>query len=314
MTTSSSPPSWPSPRLTTLKPPAFLLGPGLFVVAACTVLGLARLPRLRRQRPRRPGEGDRARHARPDRLVAALGAATGVGLDRRDRRRRRRRGHRDRRRLRPDRRRACWAGRDGSSFRSWCSIMPLAVVSAADIDLRGGVGERTYRPAHRRRPAPRVQARRRPDGPRPAPDGPAGQTRAGQRPAGHRRGAAARPERHVRHDRRADRRRRRGHPRARRPGLRHQPRHRRSRVHAPACTSTPTSASATCRSTTRARLRVKRRPCRPHPDRRRPGDDRARHAAAARPHRVDRCPLRLHGPGGAGRDRRRPRRGGSFSE
>ena len=34
-------------------------------------------------------------------------------------------------------------------------IMPLAVVSAADIDLRGGVGERQFRPQTRRRPAAR---------------------------------------------------------------------------------------------------------------------------------------------------------------
>ena len=40
-------------------------------------------------------------------------------------------------------------------------VLPLAVVSAADIDLRGGVGERSLPADLRRRPAPRVPARRR---------------------------------------------------------------------------------------------------------------------------------------------------------
>ncbi len=38
-------------------------------------------------------------------------------------------------------------------------VLPLAVVSAADLDLRGGVGEHTYRPDVDGRRAPRVPAR-----------------------------------------------------------------------------------------------------------------------------------------------------------
>ena len=51
-------------------------------------------------------------------------------------------------------------------------------------------------------------------------------------------------------------------------------------------------------------LRMKRRPCRPHADRRGPRDGRARRAAAAGPHRDDRCQVQLHAPRRAGRDRR----------
>ena len=61
-------------------------------------------------------------------------------------------------------------------------------------------------------------------------------------------------------------------------------------------------------------LRMRARPCRPHADRRGPRDDRARHAAAARPHRDDRCPVRLHAARGARRDRRRARPAGSANE
>ena len=111
-----------SPGSTMLAPPAFFLGPGLLGVAGRDRARAGALPRLRRQRPRGPGARDRPRHARARRArrrrsarrpasacVAALGggpamAAIAIFAG-----------------LVLIARRACWAGRDGSSSRSSCS-------------------------------------------------------------------------------------------------------------------------------------------------------------------------------------------------
>src|SRR3954447_11037877 len=128
-----------------LKPPTFLLGPGLIVVAGFTVLGVG----LYRAFGGRQGE-DPARVAARITLVglclvAAFAAAVGVGFV------------------------AAIGGGIAVAVISivaglgligagllggprWLIlpamvlVLPLAVVSSADLDLRGGVGERTYRP------------------------------------------------------------------------------------------------------------------------------------------------------------------------
>ena len=80
--------------------------------------------------------------------------------------------------------------------------MPLAVVSAADIDLTGGVGERAYRPTTvaELRPEYRLGVGQMDVDLRrwtlPPADG-------GQRAGRHGRGARARPRRRLRDDRRA---------------------------------------------------------------------------------------------------------------
>lgn len=131
--------------VTTLSGPAFFLGPGIFGVAACTVVGLG----LYRAFGGKSGDD-------PARIIAratlallaaatALGAATGVGFV------------------------AAIGGGTAVAVIAifaglglvaagllggprWLIlpitvlVLPLAVVSAADIDLQGGVGEQSYRP------------------------------------------------------------------------------------------------------------------------------------------------------------------------
>jgi phage shock protein PspC (stress-responsive transcriptional regulator) len=131
--------------VSTLAPPAFFLGPGLLGVAAVTVVGLM----LYRAFGGKSGDDPAKAIARATlaliALAAALGAATGVGFI------------------------AAIGGGPAVAVISifaglgliaagllggprWLIlpvivlVLPLAVVSAADIDLRGGVGERTYRP------------------------------------------------------------------------------------------------------------------------------------------------------------------------
>ena len=132
--------------VTMLSPSAFLFGPGLFGVAACT---RARARRSTARSAAQRGTTRRRRSPAPrSALIAAaavLGAATGVGLI------------------------AAIGGGTAVAVIAifagfglvaagllggprWLIlpvvvlVMPLAVVSAADIDLRGGVGERSYRP------------------------------------------------------------------------------------------------------------------------------------------------------------------------
>ncbi len=132
--------------LTTFSPPSFLLGPGLFAVAAVSALGVGLYRAFGGER----GDDPARMIARATLvllvLVAALGAATGVGLI------------------------AALGGGPAIAALSifggfaligagllggprWLMVpvivivMPLAVVSAADLDLTGGVGEQRYRPA-----------------------------------------------------------------------------------------------------------------------------------------------------------------------
>src|SRR4051794_10833294 len=131
--------------LSALKPPGFLLGPGLIAVAGFTVLGVG----LYRAFGGRQGEDPARIVARLTLvglvLVAAFAAAVGVGFV------------------------AAIGGGIAVAAISivaglgligagllggprWLIlpamvlVLPLAVVSSADLDLRGGVGERTYRP------------------------------------------------------------------------------------------------------------------------------------------------------------------------
>jgi len=132
--------------LTTFSPPSFLLGPGLFGVAAVSALGIGLYRAFGGER----GDDPARMIARATLvlivLVAALGAATGIGLI------------------------AALGGGPAIAGLSifggfaligagllggprWLIVpvivlvMPLAVVSAADLDLTGGVGEPRYRPA-----------------------------------------------------------------------------------------------------------------------------------------------------------------------
>jgi phage shock protein PspC (stress-responsive transcriptional regulator) len=132
--------------LTTFSPPSFLLGPGLFGVAAISIAGVG----LYRWFGGERGDDPARMIARATLvllvLVAALGAATGVGLI------------------------AALGGGPAIAglaiFGGFALIgagllggprwlilpvivlvMPLAIVSAADLDLTGGVGEPRYRPA-----------------------------------------------------------------------------------------------------------------------------------------------------------------------
>jgi phage shock protein PspC (stress-responsive transcriptional regulator) len=129
-----------------LSPPSFLVGPGLFVVAALSAVGVGLYRAFGGER----GDDPARMIARATLvllvLVAALGAATGVGLI------------------------AALGGGVAIAALSifagfgligagllggprWLIVpvivlvMPLAVVSAADIDLTGGVGQERYRPA-----------------------------------------------------------------------------------------------------------------------------------------------------------------------
>ena len=189
-------------------------------------------------------------------------------------------------------------------------VLPLAVVSAAGIDLHGGVGKRDFHPATvaELRPEYRLgvgemdlDLRRMAL--------PAGTTHVqAVASASARRSCACPTTSCVATD--AHDRRRRGRP-AGRGRARLRPRRRQAgpRARAPGrCTSTRTSASATCRSTADRDgrgLRVNRRRADRTLDRRGAGDDRARRAAAARPARRDRPGLRLHDAGGARGVRRR---------
>src|SRR3954470_7727115 len=131
--------------LSALKPPSFLLGPGLIVVAGVTLLGVG----LYRAFGGRHGEDPARMVARITLvglcLVAAFAASVGVGFT---------------------------AAIGGGVAVAGISIvaglaliaagllggprwlilpamvlvLPLAVVSSADLDLRGGVGQREYRP------------------------------------------------------------------------------------------------------------------------------------------------------------------------
>jgi hypothetical protein len=132
--------------VSTLSPPAFVLGPGLFVVAAVSVVGVV----LYRAFGGARGDDPARAIARATLvllvLVAAAGAATGVAFV------------------------AAIGGGPAIAVISifgglgliaagllggprWLIlpvtvlVLPLAVVSASDLDLRGGVGERAYRPA-----------------------------------------------------------------------------------------------------------------------------------------------------------------------
>ena len=131
--------------LSTLSGPGFLIGPGLFGVAAVSVLGLALyrgfFPSIKEDPAKAIARATLALLA----FVAMLGAATGIGLI------------------------AAIGGGTAVAVIAIAAglglvaagllggprwlilpvvvlVMPLAVVSAADIDLTGGVGERTYRP------------------------------------------------------------------------------------------------------------------------------------------------------------------------
>jgi phage shock protein PspC (stress-responsive transcriptional regulator) len=133
--------------VTTFSPPSFLLGPGLFAVAAVSALGIGLYRAFGGER----GDDPARMIARATLvllvLVAALGAATAVGLI------------------------AALGGGVAIAGLSifggvaligagllggprWLIlpvivlVMPLAVVSAADLDLSGGAGEPRYRPAN----------------------------------------------------------------------------------------------------------------------------------------------------------------------
>jgi phage shock protein PspC (stress-responsive transcriptional regulator) len=132
--------------VSTLAPPAFFLGPGLFCVAAVTVAGLVLYRAFGGQRGDDPARAIARATLAVIAMSAALGAATGVGFI------------------------AAIGGGPAIAVISifaglglvaagllggprWLIlpvtvlVLPLAVVSAADIDLSGGVGEREYRPA-----------------------------------------------------------------------------------------------------------------------------------------------------------------------
>jgi phage shock protein PspC (stress-responsive transcriptional regulator) len=131
--------------VTTLSGPAFFLGPGIFVVAAVTVLGLV----LYRTFGGETGDDPARAIARATlaliAMAAALGAATGIGFV------------------------AAIGGGTAVAVIAifaglgliaagmlggprWLIlpvtvlVLPLAVVSASDINLQGGVGDRSFRP------------------------------------------------------------------------------------------------------------------------------------------------------------------------
>jgi phage shock protein PspC (stress-responsive transcriptional regulator) len=131
--------------LSTLSGPGFLIGPGLFGVAACSVLLLAVYRGYGETIREDPAKAIARATLALLAVVAMLGAATGIGLI------------------------AAIGGGTAVAVIAIAAgfglvaagllggprwlilpvvvlVMPLAVVSAADIDLRGGVGERTYRP------------------------------------------------------------------------------------------------------------------------------------------------------------------------
>src|SRR3954452_5039542 len=132
--------------LSALKPPTFLLGPGLIVVAGFTLLGVGLYRAFGGQRGEDPARVAARITLVGLCLVAAFAASVGVGFV------------------------AAIGGGVAVAVISivaglgliaagllggprWLIlpamvlVLPLAVVSASDLDLRGGVGERTYRPA-----------------------------------------------------------------------------------------------------------------------------------------------------------------------
>jgi phage shock protein PspC (stress-responsive transcriptional regulator) len=131
--------------LSTLSGPGFFIGPGLFGVAACSVVVLALYRGFGSTVREDPAKAIARAALALIALVAMLGAATGIGLI------------------------AAIGGGVAVAIIAVAAgfgliaagllggprwlilpvivlVMPLAVVSAADIDLRGGVGEREYRP------------------------------------------------------------------------------------------------------------------------------------------------------------------------
>src|SRR4051794_28652952 len=131
--------------LTTLRGPGFFVGPGLFAVAACSVVVLGLYRGFGGTVREDPAKAIARATLALIALVAMLGAATGIGLI------------------------AAIGGGVAIAVIAIAAglglvaagmlggprwlilpvvvlILPLAVVSAADIDLRGGVGEREIRP------------------------------------------------------------------------------------------------------------------------------------------------------------------------
>ncbi len=131
--------------VTTLSGPAFFLGPGLFGVAAVTVVGLVLYRSFAGENRDDPARAIARATLALLGLAAALGAATGIGFIA-----------------------AIGGGPAVAAIAIFAGlgliaagllggprwlilpvivlILPLAVVSAADINLQGGVGERSYRP------------------------------------------------------------------------------------------------------------------------------------------------------------------------
>jgi phage shock protein PspC (stress-responsive transcriptional regulator) len=132
--------------ISTLSPPAFVLGPGIFAVAAVSLIGLGLYRAFGGDIREDPAKAIARATLALIALVAALGAATGIGLI------------------------AAIGGGPAMAVIAiaaglgliaagllggprWLMlpvivlVLPLAVVSAADIDLTGGVGDRQYRPA-----------------------------------------------------------------------------------------------------------------------------------------------------------------------
>jgi len=132
--------------LTTLSPPRFLLGPGLFAIAVCTLLAVAGYraigEEIRNDPARLAAKGVLLLLA----VIATLAAALGVGFV------------------------VALGGGVAVAIAAMVSglvlitagllggprwlmlpvivlVVPLAVVSAADLDLEGGVGEKRFRPA-----------------------------------------------------------------------------------------------------------------------------------------------------------------------
>jgi phage shock protein PspC (stress-responsive transcriptional regulator) len=131
--------------LSTVSGPGFFVGPGLFVVAAVSVFGLFLYRTVGRSVREDPAKAIARGVLALIAVVAMLGAATGIGLI------------------------AAIGGGVAVAIIAVCAgfgliaagmlggprwlilpvvvlVMPLAVVSAADLDLRGGVGEREYSP------------------------------------------------------------------------------------------------------------------------------------------------------------------------
>jgi phage shock protein PspC (stress-responsive transcriptional regulator) len=132
--------------ITTLSPPSFVLGPGLFALATVTLLCVAGHRAIALQAREDPAKLAAKGVLALIGVVAALGAATGVGFI------------------------VALGGGVAVALVSMVAglglitagllggprwlilpvlvlVVPLAVVSATDLDLEGGVGEKTFRPA-----------------------------------------------------------------------------------------------------------------------------------------------------------------------